>query len=599
MAFHRASLRETVKLILQKVGLLPAARRFRRFIKPELTREQAHYQRFVRFKRQYGRLLGPLSNHVSHDQKKVLVISIGFPQVEIELGLLKGLELAGYVPVVLITEDYDHELLQAYYHLAAIEEVLIWSEFSDPLDLDAAEAVIKQYGSVEKLLEFECAGARVGKFAVSTALRRHRLGSIDLESSEERQILLKYLASAVASVAAAQRIAQQVRPELVLYVDRVYTPAGELIDVCLANGMTAIRWDKGHKNNALVLKRYTQENRDEHAESLSEETWQLIRDMEWTEAQREQLHQELLSSYVKGDWYSQAATQYNKRLLDGDTIRQHLGLDPAKKTAIIFPHILWDSSFFFGEDLFRDYEEWLVETVLAACKNDQVNWVIKIHPAHVGKNVADGFQGDPAEVIVLRKHLSHLPPHVFTIPAESEINTFSLFELMDYCLTVRGTIGMEAARLGIPVLTAGTGRYDRRGFTIDSDSREEYLEKVAAIQDIPRLSPAQRELAERFAYGIFVLRPFPVRTVTLEYHDQSGVNKTEINLKSKEDWYSAPDLRAFIQWLTGSNQADFLMPLSGVYPSETIVPKHGNGQSIHSTNADTQVGTASSKLLLR
>ena len=78
-----------------------------------------------------------------------------------------------------------------------------------------------------------------------------------------------------------------------------------------------------------------------------------------------------------------------------------------------------------------------------------------------------GDPEEPAEVIALRRHIKELPPHVFFIPAESPISTFSFFGVMDYCLTVRGTIGIEAARMGIPVLTAGTGRYDRKGFTIN------------------------------------------------------------------------------------------------------------------------------------
>ena len=79
---------------------------------------------------------------------------------------------------------------------------------------------------------------------------------------------------------------------------------------------------------------------------------------------------------------------------------------------------------------------------------------------------------------------------------------------MDYCLTVRGTIGIEAASFGIRVLTAGTGRYDHRGFTTDSETRETYLARIAAIETLPRLSAAEQELAERFAYGAFMLRPF-------------------------------------------------------------------------------------------
>jgi hypothetical protein len=248
--------------------------------------------------------------------------------------------------------------------------------------------------------------------------------------------------------------------------------------------------------------------------------------------------------------------------LDATTVNRELGLDPTKKTAFIFPHILWDASLNRGVDLFRDYEEWLIETVRTACANDRVNWVVKIHPAHIGKAVKEGFDGEPAEVLVLQKHIGALPPHVFFIPANSPISTLSLFAVMDYCLTVRGTVGIEAAKLGIPVLTAGTGRYDRKGFTIDSETREEFLEKVAHLEEIPRLSAAQQELAERFAYGLFVLRPLPLTTITLDYHDpKTFIGDYRINIETKEDWYNATDLKAFARWVADSNHADYLAPI--------------------------------------
>jgi hypothetical protein len=323
-----------------------------------------------------------------------------------------------------------------------------------------------------------------------------------------------------------------------------------------------------------MLKRYTLEKRDEHLSSLSPESWRLVRRMEWTEAHREQLQQELYGNYASGEWYSVAGTQFNKRFMDTDRARQQLGLDPTKKTAFIFPHILWDSTLFWGTCLFRDFEEWLIETVRVACANEAVNWVIKIHPAHVGKSVREGFHNEPAEVITLRQHIGKLPPHISMIPAHSDISTLSLFPLMDYCLTVRGTVGIEAARLGIPVITAGTGRYDHKGFTIESESRQHYLARLARIQDIPRLSPAQRELAERFAYGLFVLRPLPLTTVTLEYHKslEKSTSEGRVNIKSREEWYTVADLRALAQWVTEAKQADFLMPFPS--PSQDYRPAH-------------------------
>ncbi len=130
---------------------------------------------------------------------------------------------------------------------------------------------------------------------------------------------------------------------------------------------------------------------------------------------------------------------------------------------------------------------------------------------------------------------------------------------MDYCLTVHGTVGIEAARMGIPVLTAGAGRYAGKGFTIDSDTREEFLEKIANIQEIPRLSSAQQELAERFAYGIFLMRPLILTTISNPYHNpKTFIGNFRLNIKTKEDWYNAPDLKTFAHWVQESTEEDFL-----------------------------------------
>jgi hypothetical protein len=135
---------------------------------------------------------------------------------------------------------------------------------------------------------------------------------------------------------------------------------------------------------------------------------------------------------------------------------------------------------------------------------------------------------------------------------------------MDYCITVCGTVGIEAARLGVPVLTGGTGPYDNRGFTVDSSTREGYLDKVRNIQLIPRLSSAERELAERFAYSHFLMRPWLAKSVTLRYlpNTKEFAYQGQVNIKSREDWYAAEDLRDFAEWVSNPNKpAEFLARL--------------------------------------
>jgi hypothetical protein len=246
--------------------------------------------------------------------------------------------------------------------------------------------------------------------------------------------------------------------------------------------------------------------------------------------------------------------------MDIDTVRNRLSLDPQRKTAIVFPHISWDASFGRGDGLFPSYDEWLVATVQAACANKELQWVVRIHPGHVGKHTIT-LRVDEEAMLLAR--FGSLPKHVSLIPAHSDISTLSLFPIMDYCLTVRGTVGLEAACRSIPVVTGGTGRYDRRGFTIDSATPREYLERIARLQDVSRLSPMQVELAERFAYGLFLLRPLPLSSSVLVYDKRSRVenmaNPVEIKLHNRRDWEEARDLRAFVDWTTKSDDEDFLL----------------------------------------
>jgi hypothetical protein len=133
----------------------------------------------------------------------------------------------------------------------------------------------------------------------------------------------------------------------------------------------------------------------------------------------------------------------------------------------------------------------------------------------------------------------------------------------DYCVTVRGTVGIEAARLGIPVILGGTGRYSGKGFTIDPQSRSAYLTTLARIHEIPALTAQQRELANRFAYATFVMRPLSFDTIVLEKGgaaraDQDYDARTVVNARTSDDWQSAPDMHALSCWLN-SNDEDFLV----------------------------------------
>ena len=518
-------------------------------------REFALWRECRRWKKEHGQaLLARLTGDSRPLPKALIVGKETINGAKIELGLIKGLEMAGYEPVVLTDRSFAK-----FYKLAGVTEFLYWEDFTDQLDRDEVDRAVRRFESVEDLLAVHHEGTRVGRFAASSTFRSLRIGRLDLADPNTRQVLAGHLALGMMRARAARRILEKVRPRLALFLGNRYTGQGELMDVCVAGGVSVVTWFEAHRSNTLMLKRYSRDNANEHHASLSAESWQLVRKMEWTAARRDELRREISHNYAIGDWYCRGGTQFNRHIVDATQMRERLGLDPRRKTAVVFPHIVWDATLFWGRDLFENYEEWLIETVRAACANTHVNWVIKIHPAHVVKSAWERHTGEPAEAVAIREHLGPLPPHVVVIPASSDVNTFSLFDLMDYCVTVRGTIGIEAATFGIAVLTAGTGRYDRKGFTVDSETRQEYLARLASIQNIPPPTSAQRELAERFAYAAFILRPLRLNVMTIEYErDGEATMKVRLHARSREDLLNAPDLRAFADWVANSTSEDFL-----------------------------------------
>jgi len=558
-------LRTTLAGVLSTVGLLAWVRRLRLRIMLLTVREmrrrtRTDRKRFARFKHESGAVLGHRLEAMAGTLRTALVVSSRCPSVEGELCTIKALQMAGFKPVILLEDEQS--ALRPYYELAGVGEIHFWSEFLTSLDFSSvAAAVVEPCQTLEDLSRCTHAGVRVGRIAACTALRRLRLGVLELRTPGVRDLLARCVASSMSSVAEAQNILRVVGPDLVL-TDPEYTPKGELFETCLQNGLDVVAYDTAHRSNALMLKRYGHRNRDQHLTSLSSRSWALVRNLEWTSARRDTLVRELASSYTTGDWFGTPSTPSQARMTEPSEVRRFLGLDPAKKTACIFPPMLWDAPLMWGTTLFPTHEEWLIETVSAACRNDRVNWVIKIHPANTWKQADEKYRGDPAEVRVLREQLGVLPRHIIVIPPDTTMSTFSLLAVVDYCVTVRGTVGVEAATRGIPVLTAGAARYAGLGFTVDSESRGEYLARLARIQTTPPLGDEQRELAERFAYGLFLLRPLTLESVTWEPQESNGARpavnpRARLNVRTEDDWRRATDVGALAEWFA-SRDEDFL-----------------------------------------
>ena len=154
-----------------------------------------------------------------------------------------------------------------------------------------------------------------------------------------------------------------------------------------------------------------------------------------------------------------------------------------------------------------------------------------------------------SEEKLLKCYFKDLPNNIKIIPSDSQISTFSILKLIDYCITVRGTIGIEAACLGIPVITAGTGRYEDYGFTHNSTNKNIYLSKLRGIDKLPKLRQSQLN-ALAFAYVSLFTKQIQTNVIDFKFlKNKSADLKVTVNNDSEGE-----DIQLISNWLESNNE---------------------------------------------
>lgn len=415
--------------------------------------------------------------------------------------------------------------------------------------------------SLDRLINLEKDGFRNGRNALSCVVRKFRIGRIDPDNPKHMDELFRVLAESIAVSKVAKILLEKIKPDLAVFLEKGYTPAGEIYDACLLNGINTIQWFSAPQPDHFIFKRYKLENRAEHTFALGSDSWEKIKKLKWGEVEEEKLIQQIKKHYQSGAWYNRQQLQTGKKFLPTQEVRLKLGVKEGRKVAIIFTHILFDATFFYGDSLFQDYEQWLVETVKCAIANTELDWIVKVHPVNVWRSTMDGVPMEQLEAQILKKNFGDLPAHVRIMGADTEINTYSLFSVIDYGLTVRGTVGMELPCYGIPVVTAGSGRYSGHGFTIDPTSIEHYRLVLSRLHCEKRMDAEQITNARKYAFASFFLRQIRQSSFRIDFEARAfGVAALKLNVKMNSSeikkWPLVKGLQSIVDWSLNTTDTD-------------------------------------------
>lgn len=140
-------------------------------------------------------------------------------------------------------------------------------------------------------------------------------------------------------------------------------------------------------------------------------------------------------------------------------------------TATIFPHIMWDGTFFNGKNLFETYEDWFRFLLESIEEVSEKLWIIKLHPANIFKNNSKKNAEEKLIWEVFKK--KQVPRNIEIIESDSPISALDLIKLSDEIHSVRGTVLLEAAIYGVTPIAYGESRFNIEKICLSVDSIDE------------------------------------------------------------------------------------------------------------------------------
>jgi hypothetical protein len=359
------------------------------------------------------------------------------------------------------------------------------------------------------LLEYVHGGVEVGRIAWSS-LNRHLKGTLvepDRLTEEQAQILRRYFYAALVNVHAAAAAIDTVAPSSVLTSHGVYVDYAPAMSIAYQRKIPAVSWSSAYVDghhyftipkgaNQLLLQGVTREEL-------------------WEERARTPLsadEEARLEDFLHHRYFRAGARDINvvSKPAGRETLLRTLGLRTGKPVVCVFAHVNWDACFDMSSMIYPNANVWTLETIRHAIGNDAVGWIIRVHPGEL----TDGAVLSTGDVI--RQEFPELPAHVKILWADSDINSYGLYQLADCGVTIFGTVGVELAAMGKPVILAGQAHYGAKGFTYDAGTQTEYLAMLARAASLKPLSAEQTALARRYAYWYFVQRQIPIRAIDLK-----------------------------------------------------------------------------------
>lgn len=435
----------------------------------------------------------------------------------------------------------------------------------DSNGLDKLKIKISKLNDFDTIKNFSFQDIPLGKMAISTYCRQKTTGILELENDEQLDEISHLIVYLMKSKYWMDSILKGLEEPVAFFTELFMEEYGGIYYSCIKNKSSIVQFAGTVRDNSFIIRHLNKNNDRTHFSSMSEHSKNKIFPLKLNEKINDSLNTNFEERYSQ-KWLFSSRNHPNTLNINREEARKKIGISPSSKVAIIYSHILYDTLFFNGEDLYKNYAEWFVETVKLACNNKELIWFIKIHPSNLWRgeiNDENQLASKYEEIRLIEENIGELPKHVRIIYPDSKYSPLTWLRVTDYGVTVRGTSGIELAALGKLVVTAGTGRYESLGITNNPSSIRQYQKVIANLHNFDPLSSEIKNKAIKFAYFTFCMKPYNLKFLNLT--NQTGFSNNTSSVRMKYlinfDEFSDNDLKQInklVNWIHKKDEIDLL-----------------------------------------
>jgi hypothetical protein len=332
---------------------------------------------------------------------------------------------------------------------------------------------------------------------------RKKLKKYNVESEDERKLMDQYYRGGIILSQIFEQMFDFYDIHTVISHDPKYNWGGIPLYIANKKNVPAYSSTLGWKNKSIVLSNIGERNSLPHYEDK-----QLVGEIlhHSLSPEQEKRVDQIMQNRASGE--SDARIDY----ASGGSCTFEISSD--RFSVGVFTNLLWDANIESADGIFTDVFEWLEATIEHFSNRDEVELIIKPHPA-------EHIRGTNESVYTwVKEKYNELPGNVNLLKTDTDVNTYEMIDDIDAGIVFNSSVGFEMPYFETPVITVAEAPYGGQDIVYEPSTQEDYFEMCCEPNDF-KITKTMIQRARRYIYFLFEIKhlQFPfIDSKDGEYH---------------------------------------------------------------------------------